>query len=399
MKVLQLHNRYRAYGGEDAVADLERDLLFSYGHEVERLTVSNESIEKATLRTGLETVWSQRSHRMARETLQSFHPDILHVHNTFPQLSPSVYWAAKSEGVPVVQTLHNYRLTCVNALLLRDGAPCELCVGRRLSWPGVRHKCYRNSAPASAAVAAMQGTHRAIGTYKDKVDAYVTVTGFARSVMIRSGLPKEIVHVKPNFVPEPEAGVSAKREEKAVFVGRLSEEKGVDLLLEAWARLEPSGFRLVVVGDGPERGRLETLSRKLPGLEWRGWMSHDEALREVASSRFLVVPSRTYEGFPMVVAEAMSVGTPVIAANHAGFPEIVGDRRAGFLFEPQNPDDLAKKLSEASLLEPDTWKEMSERARNDYLSRYTPEANYEILMGIYDEAMARSRLRSRRRAR
>lgn len=391
MKILQLHNQYRAYGGEDAVADLEHNLLLSHGHEVERLTVSNESIERATLRTGLETVWSQRSHRMTRDSLRSFRPDILHVHNTFPQLSPSVYWAAKSCGVPVVQTLHNYRLTCVNALLLRDGVPCELCVRRRLSWPGIRYKCYRNSAPASAAIAAMQGVHRAIGTYENKVDAYITVTEFARSVMVRSGLPKEIVHVKPNFVPEPEVGIGAEREEKVVFVGRLSEEKGVDLLLEARAKLEPSSFRLVMVGDGPERGRLETSARKLPGLQWRGWMSQKEALREVASSRFLVVPSITYEGFPMVVAEAMSVGTPVIAADHAGFPEIVGHGRAGLLFEPRNPDDLAKKLSEASLLEPEAWKEMSERARNDYLSSYTPEANYEILMEIYDEAMARSR--------
>lgn len=387
MRVLQLHNQYRAYGGEDAVADLERNLLLEHGHNVERLAVSNKSIEKATLRTGLETIWSQRSHRMVRDTLRGFRPDVLHVHNTFPQLSPSVYWAAKSEGVPVIQTLHNYRLTCVNALLLRDGAPCELCVGRRLSWPGIRHKCYRDSAPASAAIAAMQGAHRAVGTYRSKVDAYITVTEFARSVMVRSGLPKELVHVKPNFVPDPmpDIGELPAREDKLAFVGRLSGEKGADLLLEAWKRLGRSEFRLVVVGDGPERGKLETLARKLPGLEWRGWMAQREALREVASSRHLVVPSRTYEGFPMVVAEAMSVGTPVIAANHAGFPEIVG--RAGLLFEPGDPDDLAKKMSEASLLGEGSWRQMSGRARSDYLSRYTPEKNHGLLMGIYDSAI------------
>lgn len=389
MKVLQVHNHYRAHGGEDTVMDLERELLISHGHHLERFTASNKEL-KASLRAGVETVWSQPSYRTLRERLRETAPDVLHVHNTFPQLSPSVYWAASAEGVPVVQTLHNYRLTCADASLLRDGEPCELCVGHP-PWHGVLHRCYRGSAAASAAIAAMQTTHRALGTFANKVDAYITLTQFARSVMARSGLPEELMHVKPNFVPDTMPQATPERRSQVVFVGRLSKEKGADLLLEAWAKMRKSAeTRLIVVGDGPERESLEKSFHGLPGLEWRGWLSHEEAMREVARSRCLVVPSRAYEGFPMVVVEAMSVGTPVIAPDHAAFPEILPASGAKLLFEPGDPEDLKDKITAASNFGDEEWLQLSRAARETYLDRYTAETNHERLMEVYEAAIERA---------
>lgn len=397
MKVLQVHNQYRVYGGEDAMLDLEANLLRQHGHEVERFTVSNKTVEKPSLRTGVETIWSHRSKRDLSRALSDVKPDLMHVHNTFPLLSPSVYWAAGS--VPVVQTLHNYRLACVNASLLRDGHPCELCVGRKISWPGVRHRCYRGSAPASGAIAAMQAAHRAIGTFRNKVDAYITLTEFARSVMVRDGLPEELVHVKPNFVLDPMESLedSPKRRDRITFVGRLSHEKGVDLLIDAWSRLRPSQTRLAIAGDGPERTELERRSRGLRGVEWLGWLDRGEVLHETLGSRFVVLPSKWYEGFPMVVVEALSTGTPVIGPAHGGFPEVISHGETGFLFKPGDPESLAEQLSAAANTTEERWRSMSEKARETYLARYTPETNYETLMEVYARASERAIKKSRRK--
>lgn len=370
---------------------VERDLLLDRGHRVERFEVSNASVNPSALRTGVETVWSLRSYRKMREVIREKTPDLVHFYNTFVQLSPSVYWAAAAEGVPVVQTLQNYRLTCANGLLMRDARPCEDCVGR-FPWPALLHRTYRNSLVATGAVVGMQQVNRALGTYRNKVDAYITPTDFARSVMVRAGLPEDKVHVKPNFVSDPLKG-GAPPEERAnqlVFVGRLRHEKGVDLLLEAWRLMQPGGAKLVIVGDGPERKDLEHRFSGLSGVEWRGWLGREEMLREISRSRHLVVPSRWYEGLQVVVLEALALGTPVIAPDHGGFPDIISSGGDGLLFEPNDEQSLAAALRHALHFDENVWQRLSESARSAYLNRFTPEANYPVLMEIYEKAMQRT---------
>jgi glycosyltransferase involved in cell wall biosynthesis len=393
MNILQIHNEYRQRGGEDVVLDLERDLLRNRGHHVQRFTVSNKSLGAPSLRMGIETVWSPRSNKKLREILHETSPDILHIHNTFPQLSPSIYWAG-SERFPVVQTFHNYRSVCANGLLMRDGLPCELCVGR-MPWPALRYRCYRDSLPATGAIVAMQVAHRAVKTYSHKVDAYINLTEFSKSLISRSGIPAELLYVKPNFIPDPLPWITTppQRKNQVVFVGRFVQEKGVDLLLNAWAKLRPSGTRLVIIGDGREKPGLKRMFNDLPGVEWRGWVPQNEVLREVASARYLVMPSRYYEGFPMVVVEALAVGTPVIAPDHGGFPEVIPPSCAELLFAPVNVADLSKLLRRALGFSYPIWQQLSEDSRRHYLRRYTPEINYRQLIYVYEKAIEHARSR------
>jgi glycosyltransferase involved in cell wall biosynthesis len=392
VKVLQVHNYYSsAAGGEETTLDSERELLLGRRHLVERFEVSNKSVESVSLRTGAETIWSLRSYREMREVIRKRKPDLVHFHNTFILLSPSVYWAAAVEEVPVVQTLHNYRLTCANGLLMRNGRPCEECVGR-FPWPALAHRTYRNSLAATGAVVGMQQVNRLLGTYRNKVDAYITPTDFTKGVMVRAGLPPEKVFVKPNFVSDPLSTRERlpQRTEQIVFVGRVAYEKGVDLLLETWKRIDPSNTQLLIIGDGPERRDLMHDFGDLQGVEWRGWLGKEEVLREVSRSRCLVIPSRWYEVFPVVLLEALALGTPLIAPAHGGFPEVISSGYDGFLFTPNDVSNLASVLDRALRLDESSWLNLSKNARNSYLNRFTPEVNYPILMRIYEEAMQRS---------
>jgi glycosyltransferase involved in cell wall biosynthesis len=395
MRILQAHNYYSsAVGGEEAVLDAERELLQSRGHAVERVEVYNESAVPSSLRTGVGTMWSLRSYREMREAIRRISPDLAHFHNTFVRLSPSVYWATIAERVPVVQTLHNYRLTCANGMLMRNGLPCEECVGR-FPWPALAHRTYRGSLAATGAVVGMQQINRVLGTYQNKVDAYITPTDFARKVMVRSGLPEERVSVKPNFVTDPLSSLEKRPEhtEQIAFVGRVAYEKGVDLLLDAWRRIEPSSTRPIIVGDGPAREDLIRDFGDLQDVEWRGWLGREEVLREIASSRYLVIPSRWYEVFPLVILEALALGTPVIAPDHGGFPDIISSGDNGFLFTPNDVGSLASVLDSALRLDESSWLDLGKNARRSYLERYTPEVNYPILMGIYEEAIQHSGMR------
>jgi glycosyltransferase involved in cell wall biosynthesis len=398
MRILQVHNRYVDPSGEDAVVNLEGELLRQHGHCVEQFQTSNEGLEVGSVSTsisaGLGTIWSRRTYRSLEEVIHRGSFDLPHAHNTFPQLSPSVYWAAARHHLPVIQTLHNYRVACANGLLMRDGHPCEDCVGR-LPLPALQHRCYRGTLLATGAVIGMQAAHRAAGTYANKVDAYIALSDFAKSIMVRSGLPKKRVHVKPHSVPDVSAtlGSTPERDNQVVFVARLQREKGADLLLRAWKQLKPTNFRLVIVGDGPERVSLEREFSDLPGVVWRGWLGREDVLHEIARSRCLAMTSRAYETFGMVLIEAFSAGTPVIAPNHAGFPEIVTPGSNGLLFSPRNVDELAKALGQLLCLKDSTWQEWSANARRTYLACYTPHANYRRLMTIYKVAAERARSR------
>lgn len=374
-----VHNAYQYPGGEDTVVESEIDMLRSNGHVVETYARSNDDVAgMSPLFLAWDTLWSHRTVRELQDRIATSRPDVIHVHNTFPLISPSLYWAAARAGVPVVQTLHNFRLMCLNALFLRDGKVCEDCMGR-LPWRGVVRACYRGSRAASVALIAMLALHRALGTYRTKVPRYIALNEFCRGKFVAAGLPAERIAVKPNFVDFP-APASAERA-SLLFVGRLSVEKGIATLADA-LRLSPA-VTLRVAGVGPEAGLLDGID----GVSRLGSVSRDTVRMEMSRAIALVVPSIWYENFPRTIVEALASGLPVIASRIGALAEIVRDGETGLLFEPGNPRDLADKMA-WTLAHPDEMRRMGEAARQDYELHYTPERNYRMLLDIYNDAIA-----------
>lgn len=351
MRVLVVHNRYRSAqpSGENSVVDDEIHLLAGHGCDVERVDVSSDEIASwpARKRAALpaRVVWSLDGYRLVREAIRSFGPDVIHFHNTFPLLSPSALWAARSSGVCVVLTLHNFRPLCPAATFFRDGAVCEECLGRT-PWPALRHGCYRGSRVATAPLVAMDAAHRLLGTWLRCVDLFVTPSEFTRGKYVAAGWPPSRLVVKYNTVPDD--GVARLGPgDGFVCVSRLGPEKGIEHLLDAWRIAFPRGeAQLTIIGSGPSEGAIVQRAAGLNGVELRGQVDRQAALREIGRARALLVPSRCYEGFPRVVAEAYSAGVPVIASRLGALAEIVEDRRTGLLVEPASVDDLAQAILE-----------------------------------------------------
>jgi glycosyltransferase involved in cell wall biosynthesis len=387
MKVLSVHNYYRYPGGEDYVFEAEAALLESRGHEVLRYTDQNERIDWATTgAAAASAIWSRSSFRAIRQLVRRERPDIVHFHNTFPLISPSALYAARVDGTAIVQTLHNYRLLCPMARLHRAGAACEDCLGRTVAWPGVLHACYRDSRATTGVVAVMLAVHHGLGTWTKKPDVYIALTEFARRKFIAGGLPGDRIVVKPNFVT-PDPGHGEGEGEYALFVGRLSPEKGVDVLLEAWKRLGGS-VPLVVIGDGPLGSRVAEAARQMPGIEWLGWREREEVHARLRGARFLVFPSVWYETFGMTIVEAFAAARPVVASDLGAPSDLVEPGRTGWLFPPGDAGSLAECV-ERAWSDPGQAVAMGHAARREYETRYTPDRGYEQLMEIY--ALARQR--------
>jgi glycosyltransferase involved in cell wall biosynthesis len=383
LKVLLVHNLYQQAGGEDVVFAAESRLLTSRGHTVLHYTAHNDAVRDMTaLGVGLRTIWSQRAYREVRELIRTERPDIAHVHNTLPLISPAVYYAAAVGAVPVVHTVHNYRIACPNGLCFRDGRACTDCVGRVVPWPGVLHACYRNSRGATGAIAAMLSTHRMLGTWRSRVHAYIAPTEFARSVLISAGLPPKNVVVKPHFV-DPDPGEGGRREGFALFVGRLSSEKGVTTLLDAWSRIGGE-VPLRIVGNGPLGPAVAEAVATMPSVSWLGALDGAEILALLQRAAFLIFPSAAFETFGRVIIEAFATGTPVIATGHGAAAELVRDGHNGFHFQHRAPEDLAAKVR---LLagNPERCLQMGRAARADFEARYTADSNYCALMKIYHD--------------
>jgi glycosyltransferase involved in cell wall biosynthesis len=389
MKVLLAHNFYRssAPSGEDAVYRNERSLLEAGGIEVVPFERFNDEIDDSTLARqvslALRGAWSRRTHAELSAFLRRTRPDVAHFHNTFPLISPSAYAACRDRGVPVVQTLHNFRFICPGALLLRDGRPCEACVGTSL-FPALRHRCYRGSLTATGAQVWTLVRNRFRGTYRNLVHRYIALSGFAAVRLAEGGLPADRIEVKPNFLPvSPPVGKGDGG--FAVYVGRLQEEKGVRTLLAAWRELP--GFSLKVIGDGTLRAEMERQARRegLP-VEFCGYRTKEEVLGMVGRSEMLIVPSVCYEGFPMALLEAYACGTPVVASRIGSLDELVVEDATGVKFEPGNSRDLAAK---AGSLRKDRARLAALRrgARWMFEMKYTAENNFPALLGIYERAM------------
>jgi glycosyltransferase involved in cell wall biosynthesis len=390
MKVLLCHNYYQQPGGEDLSFAAEAALLRSAGHDVTTFTVHNDTInDMGRLAVACKTLWNGETAAAVRAVIRRERPDVMHCTNTFPLLSPSIYHAARAEGVPVVQSLRNYRLMCPNALFLRGGRVCEDCMGKGCAWPSVRHRCYRGSRTASAVVALMLLLHRLLGTWRRAVDLYFTPTEFARRKYIQGGLPAGRIAVKPNFLEsDPGAGTGAGR--FALFVGRLSEEKGIDVMLDAWRHLD-APIPLKVIGDGPLAPRVQEAARRDARIEWLGRRSPAEVLAWMGDAATVIVPSTWYETFGRTVIEAYARGTPVVASRIGALAELVRDGPTGRLVEPGRPEALAAGVQ--SLLRAPDPDEIRRECRKEFLSRYTGEINLRMLLALYDRARGLDRRR------
>jgi glycosyltransferase involved in cell wall biosynthesis len=388
MRILLVHNRYLIRGGEDESAAAEQRLLRRNGHEVDLHEEDNQRVaELGPVRTALRSVWSRESYRRVRQRLRQRKYDLVHVQNFFPLISPSIYYAARAEGVPVVQSLRNYRLICPNAELFRSGRVCEECVGRRVPWPGLVHGCYRGSRAATAAVVTMIAVHNQLQTWHRMVDLYIALTRFARDKLIEGGLPADRIVVKPNFVERaPAVGTGAGG--YALFVGRLSVEKGLGTVLEAWQRLGP-GIQLKIVGDGPLATSVNSAAARRLEVECLGRRPLAEIYELMGNARFLVAPSEWYEPFGRVAIEAFACGTPVIASDMGGMAELIADQRTGRLFRPGDPGDLAR-IVDWALTHPGRLAWMRGQARAEFEAKYTAEQNYQQLAAIYGRALAPS---------
>jgi glycosyltransferase involved in cell wall biosynthesis len=390
MKIAVIHNTYQRPGGEDVVVAAECSLLQERGHEVVSYRRSNHELEQMSKPRQFllvrDIVYSEDSKRDIRDLLQKVEPDLVHVHNTFMMISPSIYEACREMGVPVVQTLHNFRLLCPAWTLARNGEVCEECVDRGL-WRGVLHGCYRDSHLMTAAVALMLQVHRYRETWNEQVDGYVALSDFARRKFIEGGLPAGRIHVKPNFV-FPDPGERGKPGDFALFVGRLSSEKGISTLLAAWEMLR-NKVPLMVVGEGPLRESLEAeaAARNLRDVTFRGWLPAEEARVAMKNAAFTIVPSVCYEGFPMSIAESFACGTPVLCSCLGSMQEIVDNHRTGLHFAAGDAEDLAARV-EWAWAHPSRLATMGKEARRQYETSYTAERNYTRLMQIYEATMS-----------
>ena len=377
-RVLVVHNRYQIRGGEDAVVERESAALARAGVETEVVLVSNDDIRSPLdrLRVAAEAAHAGRGIATVLAAVDRFRPDVVHLHNTFPLISPGVHRVVRATGAATVQTLHNYRVTCANAQLARDGRPCEDCVTGS-PYNAVLHGCYRGSRIGSLAVARMIDVHRRSGTWTEAVDRFVALTPFAKSRFVAAGLPADRIAVKPNGLPDPGRPPGGARS-GILYVGRLSPEKGV-LVLGAAARL--ARVPVAMLGDGPLAAELA----RLGGPSLLGAGDRGVVATAMAGALALVVPSLWYEGLPMVIAEAFAAGTPVIASRIGALADIVEDGVTGLLVRPGDAADLAR-AADWLADHPIDAARMGTAARAVFEERWSEEITTASLLSIYAEA-------------
>ncbi len=386
MRVLIVHNRYQQRGGEDAVVASEGKLLAGHGLEVETLEESNDAIQglKGKIDASASVLFgAQNSTARVRARLAQFRPDVVHVHNWFPTVSPSIFWYCKRAGIPVVNTLHNYRLLCVNATLFRDGKVCEDCIGSMFRASGVIHKCYRDSRAGSAVATAGMLAHWSAGTWHRAVNRFIALSAFAKDKLIEGGLPAPKIVVKPNFV-DPDPGAGPGDGGYFLFVGRLTEEKGIRILLECWKN-GPDLPPLKIVGGGPLEEEVRALSAQLANVEWIGNRSSEEVVQMMGAAKAILCPSLWYEGMPRVVIESLAVGTPVIASRLGTYPEMIVDGVNGVLFEPGDSASLLDRLRRLEAA--NALLGMRTGARASFESEYSGPRNLNLLLGIYQQVI------------
>lgn len=397
MRILQVHNYYRtsAPSGENNVVDAERTLLRKSGHTVGTFFRYNDNLEKmgtkGLLIGAAATPWNPFAAKRLKRTVDDFDADVIHVHNTFPQLSPAIFSSVPGKTGRVL-TMHNYRLVCPAALPMRDGEVCIECIEKRSALPALKYGCYRGSRAATVPLAAKVMLNRALGTWQKHVDAFIVLTEFQRDLMVSSGFPSELIHVKPNFYPgDPNVTPFELRPKRILFIGRLTREKGVHTLIEAWRQWGVDVPDLRIAGDGELRSELEVKAAGLP-ITFLGQVDHKTVVEELSNARLLVVPSEWFEGFPMVLQEAFALGTPVAVSNIGPLANLSKEGAIGGVFNPKDPISLKAEVQRI-WGDQDVLALKALGARRTFEEEYTEAANVEALERIYKAAKAVKRER------
>lgn len=397
-RILLAHNFYgsAAPSGENHVFEAEAALLRQRGHTVEVFLRHSDVLRSngalGALVGAFCTPWNPFSAKAIRREVEAGSANVVHVHNTFPLISPSIFHAVGNRAARVL-TLHNYRLFCPAAIPMRAGNVCTECLDRHSVLPAMRYGCYRGGRLTTLPLAANVALHRYLGTWTRHVDAFIALSEFQRERMIEAGLPADLVHVKPNFFPgKPFVVPWERRQPYVIFAGRLSPEKGVTTLLGAWKAWGLDAPELRLVGDGELRSKLEHMARGLP-VRFLGQMNSVEAQKQIAGARLLILPSEWFEGFPMVVPEAFAFGTPAGVSDIGPLPSIVQHGVSGVVFTPSNPESLLREVR-AAWESPNVLEQFGRRARAEFETKYTENANYAMLMEIYERAVAVSKNRS-----
>ena len=385
MKIVYCHNYYRNRGGEDVSFECDLELLRSHGHEVITFTRNNHDLSGTSPSAIARTVWNRQTQREMNAVLEAEKPDVLHCNNLFPMISPSVYRSASRLKIPVVQALRNYRSICANSFLFRDGSVCRKCITSSASWSGIRHRCYRDSAAATAVVVAGQVANRIFRIQKRYVDVFFTPTEFAKQVHVDAGYAADKIIKRSNYIL-PDLGAVEKKERYALFVGRLSPEKGIATITKAW---KEHGIRtpLRIIGDGPEQENILRQTAEMDQVECLGALPTDRVLHQIAGAKFLIISSQWYETFGRTIAEAFSRGTPVIASDLGAMAELVSEGENGFVFEPGNSESLASAVGRFESLSLDDRALMQNNARRSYESGCSPEVSYRQLLRVYEAAI------------
>lgn len=388
MNVIVAHNYYRNRGGEDQVFEDELEMLTERGHNVVPFVRHNDDFSGLqTIAVAAGTVWNRPAAVAIEELVRETAADVVHFHNWMPQISQAAFYGARRGGAAVVQTIHNYRYTCANGVLFRDGAVCEECVGRTVGLPAIKYGCYRDSRVATVPIVTALAVHRVAKTADRAMDGLIVLSEFAKAKLTEAGLPADKMHVKPNFVA-PDPGERQGDGGYFVFVGRLIDNKGVLTLLDAWDRI-PDPPKLKIAGAGPLADTVEEAAAANVNIDFLGRVDASAIPDLLGAARFSIVPSVNYEGFPKSIVESYSVGTPVIASDLGSLTEIIATGETGFLVPPGDPDALARTVSKA--MDAGTADRMRAHARSAYVERYGVDANYRALIAIYEAAIAARR--------
>jgi glycosyltransferase involved in cell wall biosynthesis len=389
MKILMAHNYYQQYGGEDVSFEAEAGLLETNGHQVIRYARNNTEIKQYGLfqkfRLPINTIWSSKSHHDVEKIIQKENPDLVHFQNTFPLISPSAFYACKHKNIPIIWTIRNYRLMCLNGLFLRDNRICEVCKGKSFAYPGIRHACYRNSHLQSTVVAAMLTYHKLLKTWSRLIDKYICLSEFSRDKLIEGGLSGKKIFVKPNFINDP--GENKEERKYALFIGRLSEEKGIHTILKSIER-NPS-IPLVIVGSGPLEREVKEVCGRLRNVSYLGQIENNQIFEVLKKAKFLIFPTLVFETFGRVIVEAFACSTPVIASRIGAVKELVKNGKTGILFNPEDSENLTSKMK-WMWDHPLECRQMGDEARQEYINRFTPEFNYQALISIYNSVLERN---------
>jgi len=386
MRLVMCHNYYQRRGGEDQSFEDEARLLEDHGHEVIRYTLHNDLLkDRNKFDVAWRTLWNPTTRRELRSLLRRVRPHIVHFTNSFPSISPSAYFAARAEGIPILQSLRNFRLLCPQGHFLRDHKVCESCLTKSIKWPSVVHGCYRGSRAGSFVVSSMIAAHRLIRTWDRVIDRYYCASRFTRQKFIDGGFPAERIGFKPNFV-YPDPGIGQGRGGYAIFAARLSPEKGLETLINAWKLLEHP-IPLKIAGDGPLADVARDAARTNPNIEWLGFVPLNRLMPLIGEASVMIVPSTWYETFGRTIIEAYATGTPVIATRMGAMAELIDDGRTGYLFDRDDAAGLAVRVKEL-LSDPIRLGHMRTNARAKFEAGFTPAANYRHFETLLHETLA-----------